>query len=294
MDVAGLPGEQVREALRLLGMSEPPGPRAGAMRALTDTLTGYGTVRSLLDAGPRGARDAFHRLAHEGPATVEALLGRGWWGHGALPPPLDWLQRRALVVVGADGLVHAVTEAVRGYLDLTLPLEPPSGAVAAEPLTVEAAATVVVASAPGQLDHALTVPAAELRLLAPTVAVSPRKPQAVAAVLRAAGIALAEDLVVSAPAEAPPLPGNTEEAVGPRSIRTLIERALTEGRQVHLQYFPSSRGGAATERVVDPWSFAEDLLRGHCHLRGDERAFAVDRIGRVRLLPSPIEHRRPH
>ncbi|MBA2528383.1 MAG: WYL domain-containing protein, partial [Euzebyales bacterium] len=76
----------------------------------------------------------------------------------------------------------------------------------------------------------------------------------------------------------------------PRAIRTLLQRAVSEERQVRLQYFASSRGGAATDRVVDPWRFRDDLLRGYCHLRDGERAFAVDRIGRARLLPSAIEH----
>ena len=81
-----------------------------------------------------------------------------------------------------------------------------------------------------------------------------------------------------------PLPGVEEQAVGPRAIRRLLQRALEEGRQVRLEYYASSRGGQATERVVDPWTFDDDLLRGWCHLRADQRAFAVDRIGRARLL----------
>ncbi|MDP8969187.1 MAG: WYL domain-containing protein, partial [Actinomycetota bacterium] len=84
-------------------------------------------------------------------------------------------------------------------------------------------------------------------------------------------------------------PGTAEDAVGPRAVRALLDRALAEGRQVRLQYFASSRGGAATDRVVDPWAFTGDLLRGYCHFRAAERSFAVDRIGRARLLPSVVE-----
>jgi predicted DNA-binding transcriptional regulator YafY len=57
---------------------------------------------------------------------------------------------------------------------------------------------------------------------------------------------------------------------------------------VWLRYHTSSRGGATTERVVDPWSLAEDLLVGWCHLRRDERTFAVGRIGEAVLLADEI------
>ncbi|MBA2576576.1 MAG: WYL domain-containing protein, partial [Euzebyaceae bacterium] len=113
----------------------------------------------------------------------------------------------------------------------------------------------------------------------------------VTAALRAAGVRLSEDAVVGADPAAPALPGTAEDAVGPRAIRALLERGVRESRQLRLQYFASSRGGAATDRVVDPWAFRDDLLRGYCHLREGERTFAVDRIGRARLLPTGIEFR---
>ncbi|HEY8340124.1 MAG TPA: WYL domain-containing protein, partial [Egibacteraceae bacterium] len=128
------------------------------------------------------------------------------------------------------------------------------------------------------------------RAVAPTVAVSSRSPGAVAAALRRAGVRLDDDTAVAATVDRP-LPGTAEDAVGPRAIRELLQRAVSEQRQVRLRYFASSRGGAATERVVDPWSFRDDLLRGWCHLREGERTFAVDRIGHARLLATPVEHR---
>lgn len=292
--VGALSHEVVREALRLLGAGTPPAQRAAAQRELRETLSGYGTVRLTLDKAPPGARDAFVRLAQDGPADVAALLGRGWWGHGLLPPPLDWLQRRALVVVGEDGLVHALDEAVRGFHELALPLaDVAADDGAGEPLLVEPAGCVVVAPRPGLLDRALTAPGAELRAVADTVAVSRKSPEAVRAALRAAGVSLSADGVVSAAAESPALPGSTEEAMGPKAVRALLERAVAEGRQVRLQYYASSRGGAATERVVDPWEFGDDLVRGWCHLRDGERTFAVDRIGKAVLLPSGLERLRP-
>jgi hypothetical protein len=294
--VEALRHEEVREALRLLGVPEPPAHRAGAQRELRETLTGSGTVRLLLDSAPPGARDAFVRLTVDGAAEVETLLGRGWWGHGMLPPPLDWLQRRALVLVGHDGLVYPLDEALRGFHDLTLALQivpdeaAPLESQAVQAVSVEPAGCVLVAPRPGQLDRALTISAAQLRAVAPTVAISPKSAELVRAALRSAGIALSEDAVVPARPSAPALPASAEEAVGPKGVRVLLERGVREGRQVRLEYFASSRGGAASERVVDPWEFRDDLLRGWCHLRQGERTFAVDRIGKALLLPSPLEN----
>jgi hypothetical protein len=301
--------EAVREALALLGVREPPTNRAAALRALREELRGYGAVRGLVDRAPGSAATAFARLAHEGPLSVEALLGRGWWGHGALPPPLDWLQRRALIQVGEEGLVHATTEAREGFLDQALwspenLLQGPDGgpapeeesddaAPAVEPtdprVRVERAGSVVVAPDPSALHAAVAVGGAGLRVIAPTVAVSARSAATVTAALRSAGVALLADVVVPAAAAEPALPGTPESAVGPRAVRALLGRAVTEQRQVRLQYFASSRGGAATDRVVDPWSFRDDLLSGYCHLRAGERTFAVDRVGRALLLSSPVQ-----
>ena len=78
-------------------------------------------------------------------------------------------------------------------------------------------------------------------------------------------------------------------AISLTELRYLV--AVDEERQVRLDYFAASRGGVATDRVVDPWRFVDGLLTGWCHLRTAERTFAVDRIGRVRLLPATIDHR---
>ena len=299
---------EVREALRHLGVSDPPAHRAGALRDLRTLLTGIGTVRGLLERAPERARTAFVRLAHDGPATVEDLLGRGWWGHGLLPEPLDWLQRRGLITVD-DGTVHVISEARQGFAALTLDLASASGGSPARSagrgtagagsvspaagLQVSEASCVVVAAGEGEMDRAVAVSAAGLSMVAPTVALSTRSPSAVRAALRSAGLALADDVNVTAVKDRPALPGASEEAVGPRAVRALIGRAVEERRQIRLQYFASSRGGAATDRVVDPWAFRDDLLSGWCHLRTGERTFAVDRMGRVRLLPDPITHLQP-
>lgn len=316
--IDGLAGQEVREALRLLAGGQAPVHRGAALRQLRELLTAPGAVRTALDRAPDGARAAFVRLAQDGPAPVEDLLGRGWWGRGILPPPLDWLQRRGLVVAADNGLVYATAEARDGFARLTLDLEVPDAAPVGSGLgvvRVEEARSVLVAPSAAALDRALAVPDAGLRAITPTVAISLQRPAAVTAALRSAGVPLADDTVVAAqlagssgassrplsqssgafprtPSQ-PALPTTTEDAVGPRQVRALLERAVAEGRQVRLQYFASSRGGAATDRVVDPWTFRDDLFRGYCHLRSGERTFAVDRVGRARLLPTPIEYPAP-
>ena len=283
--------DTVCEALALLGRAEPPSHRGAAQRELREHLAAPGGVRFILDGAPEGAREAFVTLCSDGAASVEDLLGRGWWGRGLLPPPLDWLQRRALIAVGEEGAVHPVDEARDGFLQRTLEFD---DEVAEERhARVEPAAAVVVTDSPALLDRAVAVPAAALRAVAPTVAVSSRGVPAVRAALRAASVPLDADAAVPADRDAPALPGTAEDAVGPRAIRSLLERAVAEERQVRLRYFASSRGGAATERVVDPWRFADDLLVGYCHLRTGERTFAVDRIGQARLLATPVEHEDP-
>ena len=160
------------------------------------------------------------------------------------------------------------------------------------PLEVLERQTVVVAPTAALLQRAVAAPGARLRVVAPTVAVSERAATTVRTALRTAGVVLDEGAVASTP-DAPALPGTTEDAVGPAAVRTLLGRALADRRQVRLRYFASSRGGAPTERTVDPWSFTDDLLRGWCHLRQGERTFAVDRVGRARLLTSAIDHAPP-
>jgi hypothetical protein len=283
--------DEVREALRLLGVDAPAG-RTTALRALRDAFAQFGFVRHQIEQAPPVARKAFLRLLHDGSLPVEELLGRGWWGRGQLPEPLDWLQRRALIAVDDAGRVVALREARDGYLAAAGETAAPPAPEPLRParLAVEPAGAVVVCEDIDVLHRAVALERAELRLIAPTVAVSPRSPATVVRALRQAGLPLIEDLQVAASSSQPALPDRVEQAVGPAAIRTLIDRAVNEGRQVRLDYFASSRGGVATDRVVDPWTFADDLLTGWCHLRTAERTFALDRIGRARLLPSEVEH----
>lgn len=287
--VDDLGAEDVRDAMRLLGLDDGGAVHA-SRRSLRDHLTAPGMVAELIDRAPAGAPEAFRTVAVDGAASVEDLLHRGWAGVGRLPEPLDWLQRRALVIVGGEGLVHATDEARHGWATLTFDLPEPTP-VDETPLMIEEARTVVVAPSQAALDRACAVPGAALRAVAATVAVSERPPAVVQAALESAGAAVSAAHGVRVAEGEMTLLGAEEEAVGPRAIRGLLQRALEEERQVRIEYFASSRGGQATERVVDPWVFSDDLLRGYCHLREDERAFALDRIGRARLLGTHVAHR---
>ncbi|HUG87036.1 MAG TPA: hypothetical protein VMM13_20880, partial [Euzebya sp.] len=112
--VDDLTAEEVRDALRLLGV-EDAGAGHASRRVLRDALTAPGMVADLISRAPDRAAKAFRTVAIDGAASVEDLLSRGWAGVGRLPEPLDWLQRRALVVVGREGLVHATDEARHGW-----------------------------------------------------------------------------------------------------------------------------------------------------------------------------------
>ncbi|PSO51316.1 MAG: hypothetical protein BRC31_06805 [Actinobacteria bacterium QS_5_72_10] len=314
MRVADLDGRTVAEALTLLGARDAPTHRAAAARQLREILEGHRTVRDLLEAAPDAGRDAFVALATEGPARVSDVADRGWSGRGNLPFPLDWLQRRALVAPDANGRVHAVDEARRAYLAPTLDLqaaaepdsesEPdpapesapeeagvaPGGATDTAPPSeaiVHPARSVVVA-APETIDRLCSDDELGLEAISDTVAIGDADAEAVRAALRRAGVRLLGEEAVVVDAHAPALPTAPERAVGPKQVRSLLDRAVEQRRQVWLRYHTSSRGGATTERVVDPWSLAEDLLVGWCHLRRDERTFAVGRIGEAVLLADEI------
>ncbi|MEE8603087.1 WYL domain-containing protein [Euzebya tangerina] len=295
-----LDADEVRDALALLGLDDP-GSTHTARRLLREQLIAPGMVADLVSRAEDVTAEVFRTVAIDGAASVEDLIGRGWAGRGRLPAPLDWLQRRALVIVGDEGLVHATDEARHGYATLTFDLppaedvdvdaleEPPPEPTA--PLLIEEARTVVIAPTQAALDRAAAVPGAALRTVADTVAISSRPPLVVQSALESAGAEVSAAHGITVSEREMTLPGAEEEAVGPRAIRQLVSRALQEQRQLRLEYFASSRGGQATERVVDPWAFEDDLLRGYCHLRSAERAFAVDRIGRARLLATAVSHR---
>jgi len=167
-----------------------------------------------------------------------------------------------------------------------------TGPPAADPtVRVETARCVVVAE-PALIDRVAAVAGAGLRVIADTVAVSSKAPDTVRTALRLAGVPLQAEALKAVEGQ-PALPLRVETAITPPRIRDLLARGVDERRQVRLSYFASSQGGAMTQRVVDPWQFAGDLLVGWCHLRTAERTFATDRIGRVELLLTTLDHERP-
>lgn len=66
----------------------------------------------------------------------------------------------------------------------------------------------------------------------------------------------------------------------------VIQKALSEGKRIHLEYLSASRG-ALTERDVDPWGLIAALgywyVVGLDHDSGEERMFRTDRIKAVAL-----------
>jgi proteasome accessory factor C len=72
----------------------------------------------------------------------------------------------------------------------------------------------------------------------------------------------------------------------------VLEQAIEERRQVHVQYYTASRD-AMTERDVRPYGLIEHngawYLIGHCRRRDLELPFRVDRIRRLRLLNGKFE-----
>jgi len=73
------------------------------------------------------------------------------------------------------------------------------------------------------------------------------------------------------------------EPVGP--LLESLERAIQERATVEIEYYTAGRAHRTTRRV-DPlrleWHGDVVYLVAHCHLRGEQRVFRVDRIGRVR------------
>jgi len=102
------------------------------------------------------------------------------------------------------------------------------------------------------------------------------------------------------------LPGGTRKAwraaskqlqVGPlhRGVQdrvTLLEQAIEERREVHVEYYTASRD-EMTERDLQPYGIIEHdgewYVVAHCLLRDRELPFRVDRIRRIDLLDRTFE-----
>jgi hypothetical protein len=61
--------------------------------------------------------------------------------------------------------------------------------------------------------------------------------------------------------------------------RRLLTRAIELGAPVRIDY--TDAGGFPSTRLIEPLELDRHLLTAWCHLREDERVFALDRIGAV-------------
>lgn len=75
-------------------------------------------------------------------------------------------------------------------------------------------------------------------------------------------------------------------------LKTTLEHAMREGRQVRLVYYVPTRD-EATDRVVDPLAVGSqdgfEYLDAWCHQAEDQRLFRIDRISSVEILDTPAE-----
>jgi len=75
-------------------------------------------------------------------------------------------------------------------------------------------------------------------------------------------------------------------------IMLSVRSAITDRKQIALEYFSASRGGLS-ERTVEPWGLIAALGRwylvGFDHLSGEERMFRLDRMKSAGVLDEPAE-----
>jgi predicted DNA-binding transcriptional regulator YafY len=111
------------------------------------------------------------------------------------------------------------------------------------------------------------------------IATLPESPFAADA--RAAYAKLVLDLDTSTLGEAPIHIAESPGAAASRATLNALSDALVERRTVRMRY-RAAKQTEATERAVDPYGLIASgghwYLVGHCHARGEERQFRVDRI----------------
>lgn len=81
------------------------------------------------------------------------------------------------------------------------------------------------------------------------------------------------------------------ESPPPTAALTVLSEAVQAGRAVQLTY--AAANGRETERRFDPYgvvaNWGQWYTIGHCHLRGGERLFRLDRIRAIAALPDPFD-----
>ena len=66
-------------------------------------------------------------------------------------------------------------------------------------------------------------------------------------------------------------------------IRKLLRKAFEEKRKVKMKYY-SPHSDEHTTRIIDIYQIYINSLIAFCHLRGEERTFAIERINSATLL----------
>jgi hypothetical protein len=295
-----------------------PGTPSGALSRLLDSAAdresrgaasiwrfGAASVRRALDTGSTAAE-------------LSAELARVALG-GALPQPLEYLiadvarrhgQLRVrsvqCVLRSDDPALLAEVAATRSLARLRLVLLAPtvlaSSATRAETLAaLRSAGYAPVGEDAGGAPVLERVPQRRAPVgyrRGPSPA--PRLPAADPAALATALLAAPPHPAASSPAAsspaAPPVPAarrplDTLQAVARRASqlspdqRRLLADSIETGSLVRISYIDAD--GRTSDRVIEPIELAGSLLEAWCHLRDDERNFALDRITAVTPTATP-------
>lgn len=67
------------------------------------------------------------------------------------------------------------------------------------------------------------------------------------------------------------------------AIRNLIKKAFDEKRKIKIRYY-SPHSDEHTTRVIDIYQIYMNSIIAYCHLREDERTFAIERINSIAML----------
>ena len=71
-------------------------------------------------------------------------------------------------------------------------------------------------------------------------------------------------------------------------IRKLLQKAFDEKRKVKIIYY-SPHSDEHTTRIIDIYQIYINSIIAYCHLREDERIFAIERINSAALLDEKYE-----
>jgi len=70
---------------------------------------------------------------------------------------------------------------------------------------------------------------------------------------------------------------------GSKNIRRLLKKAFEEKKKVKIRYY-SPHSDEHTTRIIDIYQIYINSIIAFCHLRDEERTFAIERINSVALL----------